>query len=143
MSDITYTSLLINMLPTVDLHTKDGVCKVDKFTKLPLNILEELFKSSINKVPFCIVSGCRFETAVNSYRYCEEHKYMYCQTCICQNSCDIESCKVYDNPHFKDLYLCFNCISLFIRCGVVDEHFLLKSHLKNVKVGINIKKECN
>ena len=139
MSNVTYTSLLINMLPTVNIHTKNGIRKVDKFTKLPIDVLEGHFKSSVNKVLFCVVSGCRFETDVNSYRYCEQHKYMYCQTCICQS--DIESCKIYDHPDFKELYLCFNCISLFIHCGVVDEHFLLKSHLKNVNLAISVKKE--
>ena len=139
MSDVTYTSLLINLLPTVNIQTKDGVCKVDKFSKLPINILEEHFKNSINKVPLCVVSGCRFETAVNSYRYCEQHKYIYCQTCVRQTGSDLESSKIYDHPHFKELFLCFNCITLFIHCGVVDEHFLLRSHLKNVN--LLVKKE--
>ena len=143
MCDVRYDSLLINTLPSVDLYTRDGVCKVDKFSKIPLHSIEKHFKNSINKIPFCIVSGCPFVTAVNSYRYCEEHKFMYCQTCICQKSSDVELCKVYDNPHFKDFNLCFNCISLFIHCGVTDEHFLLQAHLKNVKVGIKIKNEPN
>ena len=134
MSDVTYNSLLINLLPTVDLCTKDGIRKIDKFSKLPLDVIENHFKNSINKVPFCVVSGCRFVTAVNSYRYCDKHKYEFCQTCICYQSSEVVSRRVYDHPHFKEMYLCYQCIHLFIHCGIANEHYLLHSHLKNVKV---------
>lgn len=140
MANGTYISELVKNLPTVDLQTMHGIVKIDKFSKLPLCIVEEHFSSSVNKALSCDVNGCSFETAVNSYRFCHIHKYQYCQTCICPPS---ETSKVFDHPQFRDFNLCFRCISVILHCGIGDEHSLLKNYLKNVKVVINIKKEGN
>ena len=128
------SSQLLQSLPTVDLHTLSGVAKIDKFSKLPLSIVEEHFSTSINKTMFCDVSGCRYQTDINSYRFCHVHKFEYCQTCMCQPS---EESKVFNNPLFKDFHLCYRCICLILHCGITDEHRLLKDYLKNVRVVVN------